>query len=53
MRRLAIKYPDYGFERHVGYGTKQHKEALDRSGITSEHRVSFKPIKQYVAEERT
>lgn len=48
MRRQANKYPGYGFESHVGYGTKQHKEALDQLGITPLHRKSFKPIKEYL-----
>lgn len=44
MTRLAEIYPNYGFEKHVGYGTAAHKKAIDDFGITPEHRVSFKPI---------
>ena len=40
-------YPNYGFAQHVGYGTKQHQEALKQSGLTPIHRLSYKPIKQY------
>lgn len=46
MIKLAKKYLDYGFENHVGYGTKAHLLALQRSGLAKGiHRVSFAPIK--------
>ena len=44
MYKLAEKYPGYGFEKHVGYGTAAHKKALEELGICPEHRKSFKPI---------
>lgn len=44
MIRLAEKYPAYGFEKHVGYGTALHKQALLEHGICPEHRKSFRPI---------
>ena len=44
MKELAQLYPDYGFEKHVGYGTAIHKAALEKYGPTPEHRTSFKPI---------
>lgn len=44
MYRLAREYPDYGFDRHKGYGTPEHKEAIARHGITPHHRRSFKPV---------
>lgn len=44
MIELARAYPGYGFERHKGYGTPEHKAALDRLGVTPLHRRSFKPI---------
>lgn len=47
MTLAALDYPDYGFEKHVGYGTKAHIEALQRQGICKLHRLSYKPIKQY------
>lgn len=40
-------YPQYGFERNAGYGTKQHLDALHKYGITSIHRKSFKPIVEH------
>ena len=41
MRELAQKHPEYGFERHKGYGTKQHFEAIERHGLLPFHRRSF------------
>lgn len=47
MRQLDPKYPEYGFARNVGYGTKEHREAIEAYGVTPEHRLSFKPLKKY------
>lgn len=41
MRRLAKKYPAYGFEIHKGYGTKKHREALVKIGPSKVHRRTF------------
>ncbi len=41
MRELAEKYPGYGFEKHKGYGTRAHYEALRRLGPSEIHRVTF------------
>ena len=41
IRRLAARCPGYGLEKHVGYGTVQHREALLASGPTALHRRSF------------
>jgi ribonuclease HII len=43
MARLAARYPQYGWERNMGYGTPEHLEALDRLGPTPHHRRSFQP----------
>jgi ribonuclease HII len=37
-------YPGYGFARHKGYGTRQHREGLDTLGVTPIHRRSFRPV---------
>lgn len=47
MRELALKYPQYGFEKHKGYGTKAHYAAVDEYGLCPEHRPSF--FKKYYA----
>jgi ribonuclease HII len=44
MTSESEKFPSYGFEKHVGYGTKQHHTQLGIQGITKLHRKSFKPI---------
>ncbi len=46
MKKLSTKYPRYGWEDNFGYGTKYHKNALKKYGITPEHRITFKPIKK-------
>ena len=42
MVRLAARFPGYGLERHAGYGTAFHREALARLGPTPLHRRSFR-----------
>ncbi|MBR2826025.1 MAG: ribonuclease HII [Erysipelotrichaceae bacterium] len=37
-------YPEYGFARHKGYGTKAHLEALEKYGVTPIHRHSYRPV---------
>lgn len=44
MIELARTCPGYGFERHKGYGTPEHKDAITRLGVTPYHRRSFKPV---------
>lgn len=44
MAELAKTYPQYGFEKNVGYGTKEHVQALQRYGTTRVHRHSFAPV---------
>jgi len=42
MVEMGDKYPNYGFEKHKGYGTKVHKEAIVKYGYCDLHRKSFK-----------
>jgi len=42
MDQLALKYPGYGFEKHAGYGTKFHKEAIRKLGLSPVHRKTFR-----------
>ncbi|PIV44882.1 MAG: ribonuclease HII [Candidatus Nealsonbacteria bacterium CG02_land_8_20_14_3_00_37_10] len=46
MGDLHTKYPEYGFNRHKGYGTREHLEALKIYGPCAIHRKSFSPIRQ-------
>lgn len=41
MEKYAKEYPEYGFEKHVGYGTKAHYEVIKKLGLTPIHRKSF------------
>jgi ribonuclease HII len=45
MVEAAQDYPEYGFEKHKGYGTKIHLNALQRWGLTPLHRRSFWPVR--------
>ena len=40
------EYPGYGFAKHKGYPTKQHREAIIKLGITEIHRKSYAPVQQ-------
>lgn len=46
MEKLSVEYPEYGFEKHKGYGTKLHIENLKKYGKTPIHRKTF--IKNFV-----
>ena len=41
MKELSKKYPEYGFEKHKGYGTKAHYEAIKANGVCEIHRKTF------------
>lgn len=44
MIEISKKYPNYGFEKHKGYPTKIHVEALQKYGILEIHRKTYKPV---------
>ncbi len=48
MDRIHLKYPDYGFSRNKGYGTKDHLESLGSRGFSSVHRKSYEPVRSMV-----
>lgn len=48
MAQYHVKYPQYGFDRHKGYPTRAHKEAIAAYGISPIHRLTFKGVKEYV-----
>ncbi|ARK31018.1 ribonuclease HII [Halalkalibacter krulwichiae] len=48
MDEVDKEYPGYGFSKHVGYGTKEHLDALKKLGVMKEHRRSFRPIKDLI-----
>lgn len=43
MERLHEEFPLYGFDRHKGYPTREHLEAMEAHGLTPHHRMSFAP----------
>ena len=49
MVAYAEEYPQYGFEQHKGYGTKQHLEALEKHGPCPIHRKTFGPVARVAA----
>lgn len=46
MTLLAARYPAYGWEHNAGYGTADHRSAIEQAGITPHHRRSFAPVLQ-------
>lgn len=48
LEELDERYPEYGFAKHKGYGTKEHLEALAKYGPLPVHRKSFGPVKQAI-----
>lgn len=52
MYALAERYPQYGFNKHKGYGTAQHLAALQQYGVLPEHRRDFAPVKNLLAQGR-
>ncbi|MEZ5832069.1 MAG: ribonuclease HII [Dongiaceae bacterium] len=44
MRELHQEHPRYGWETNMGYGTAEHRAAIEAHGLTPHHRVSFKPV---------
>lgn len=51
MAELARRYPAYGFDRHKGYPTADHLAALARHGALAEHRRSFRPVAEVLAQQ--
>ncbi|MGE4617180.1 MAG: ribonuclease HII [Gammaproteobacteria bacterium] len=49
MLELDARYPEYGFARHKGYPTAEHLSALERCGITAEHRRTFGPVRRMIS----
>ena len=47
MVKQAIEYPEYGFDKNVGYGAAFHRQMIREYGVTPLHRLSFKPLAGY------
>ena len=48
MEDYHAQYPEYGFDRHKGYPTRAHRDAVRKHGCCPIHRVSFKGVREYV-----
>lgn len=51
MHEIAKEYPEYGFDRHVGYGTALHREKIEEIGLCPEHRRIVKLVRAIAEEE--
>lgn len=52
MEKVHCRWPEYGFDRHKGYPTAAHLQALDRYGVLEVHRRSFAPVRRLMAQHR-
>jgi ribonuclease HII len=48
MMEWHQKYPHYNFARHKGYGTKEHREAIEKFGLCELHRKTFRGVREYL-----
>ena len=48
MTEMALEHPAYGFEKHKGYGTEYHRQAIAKVGITNHHRKTFGGVKEHI-----
>ncbi len=52
MEKMDIKYPNYGFKNHKGYGTKSHIEAIYKYGPSKIHRKTYAPVSDIIQKNR-
>lgn len=50
MRQLHAEFPEYGWCRNVGYGTQEHRRALQKSGVSIHHRTSWRLFEQSIVD---
>ena len=48
MLECHQKYPQYNFARHKGYGTREHRRAIEKFGVCELHRKTFRGVKEYL-----
>jgi ribonuclease HII len=48
MEEYHQQYPQYNFAKHKGYGTKEHRKAIERFGVCELHRKSFRGVKEHL-----
>jgi len=49
MSRVAVRYPEYGWERNQGYATREHRDAIRAHGLTPHHRASWQALQTLLA----
>jgi ribonuclease HII len=49
IKQAHASFPEYGFDRHVGYGTAAHIRAIAGHGVTELHRKSYKPVQKFLS----
>ena len=49
MHNLALRYPEYGWDRNAGYATREHRDAIRAHGLTPHHRRSWQAIQVLLA----
>ena len=49
MTQLGLRYPGYGWAKNSGYGTPEHKSALEKFGVTPHHRRLFAPVNKILS----
>ena len=53
MKSYSLVFPEYGFEKHKGYGTKFHIQMIKQFGSTVIHRISFNPVSKFLPTYKT
>lgn len=53
MMECHQKFPQYNFAKHKGYGTREHRRAIERFGVCEFHRKTFKGVREYLSMEDT
>jgi ribonuclease HII len=48
MLECHQEYPQYNFAKHKGYGTKEHRKAIEKFGVCGLHRKTFRGVKEYL-----
>lgn len=48
MEKLARDYPQYAWEKNMGYGTAAHQAGIEAHGVTPHHRKSFRPVREWL-----
>lgn len=49
MKKMALKYPAYGWDTNMGYGTRKHRDAIQQHGPNELHRMSFRLLPSQIA----